>query len=268
MRDVEIRTRKYKRVLTNILLLIPALSLLLCILSNTITFTFNTFMPLLITGQFWENPDAYSLIYLLTSLYLYSLVSLLSFLSVSLLPHVLLFSILLRSILILVRYSLCVLLFTIISSVSILYTLVLFALILNVYTLCSILFYFHYYFSVYTLYSLFLLFSLLILSVYTLCSLAFFFLFFSSSILTIISMSIRYTLRFTTSGIRLSKSLIVSNPCLHCSMVVRESACLLVVYFLRPSMITLAASKPGWESNFPSSSMVVHECTSISASKW
>ena len=55
MRDVEIRTRKYKRVLTNILLLIPALSLLLCILSNTITFTFNTFMTLLITGQFFRK---------------------------------------------------------------------------------------------------------------------------------------------------------------------------------------------------------------------
>ena len=94
---------------------------------------------------------------------------------------------------------------------------------------------------------------------YTLCFFPF------SSILTIISVSIRYTLSLTTSGIWLSKSFIVSNPFLHCSMVVRKSACLSVAYFLRPSMITLAASNPGWESNFPSSSMAVHECPGISA---
>ena len=117
--------------------------------------------------------------------------------------------------------------------------------------------------SILILYHCFLsgfLFSMILLGLYSILYIL--------SVLTIVSVSIRYTLSFTTSGIWLSKSFIVSNPCLHCSMVVRESACLLVVYFLRPSMITLAASKPGWESNFPSSSMVVHECTGISASKW
>ena len=74
--------------------------------------------------------------------------------------------ILLKSVFILFNYSLCALLLALVSSVSVLYTLVLFTLILNVYTLCSILFFSHYYFSVYTLYSLFLLFSLCSLFLY------------------------------------------------------------------------------------------------------
>ena len=137
---------------------------------------------------------------------------------------------------------------------------------------------------VYTLYAILSLFSLLfqclyailfvssILTYYSQCLYAIlsgslFFLFLSSSILTIISVSIRYTLSFTTSGIWLSKSCIASNAFLHLLNVVSVSGGLLVSYFLRPSMITLASSNPPWESNFPSSSTVAHECMGISAFK-
>ena len=146
----------------------------------------------------------------------------------------------------------------------------------DLYTILSLLSILTMVLSVYTLYSMVLLFSLLF-SVSIRYTLWFFYshyysqclyaILFGSSVFTIISVSIRYTPCFTTSGIWLSKSCVASNAFLHLLNVVSVSGGLLVSYFLRPSMITLASSNPPWESNFPSSSTVAHECMGISAFK-
>ena len=149
---------------------------------------------------------------------------------------------------ILVHWSLCNLLFALISSglCSIRY----FVLTFGSQCLYAILQFFFLFFSFFSL------FSLLFQCLYAMS--------FFSSILTFLFNV--YTLSLTTSGICLSKSFSSSKSLFpHCCVVIHLSTCLLVTYFLRPSIITLAASNPGCANSFPSSSIAVHECTGISA---
>ena len=172
MQGVEIWTRKYKRVLTNILLSAPARLALLFVSLKIITIqllgyciTDNHYKP--VTTICLSIPLLLSAD-LLDSLCLSSWFTLLIS-SLYLLFHKVLLSIVLDSYALILNH--CFL-----SSFLILYDLV-GSILYTLYSLCS-----HYYFSVYTLYSLFLLFSHIILSVYTLYSMFFPF----SSILTII----------------------------------------------------------------------------------
>ena len=146
---------------------------------------------------------------------------------------------------ILVHWSLCNLLFALISSG--LYSIRYFVLTFGSQCLYAILQFFFLFFSFFSL------FSLLFQCLYAMS--------FFSSILTFLFNV--YTLSLTISGIQVFSSSQSLFP--HCCVVIHLSTCLLVAYFVRPSIISLAASNSGCANSFPSSSIAVHECTGISA---
>ena len=112
-RYVEIRTRQYKRVLTNVQLLTPAISLTL--LSNTVHFKFNTFFSLkpLDSSLVWFKVYSLLFCWVLSDYALCIKCSL---------YHLRYFTVLLRVCSILIHF-LCISLFTISSSVTIQFSL-------------------------------------------------------------------------------------------------------------------------------------------------
>ena len=152
-RYVEIRTRQYKRVLTNVQSLTPAISLTLWILSQYSSLQIQHFFLTKITWLLSGMVQSLHSAVLLGSLWLCSLHQMFSLsLAIFYCSASNLFYSHSLSLYFFVHYwFFCN--YALYASCSSTY-------FFNVYRLCSILFFSHYYFSVYSLYSLFLLFSL------------------------------------------------------------------------------------------------------------